>query len=141
MAKTQDNKLPPNPEVKEPGVIPRKRKNYTAEYKLRVLKETDLLKGQSGAIGAYLRKEGLYTSVLAEWRKQRDSGSLSALSQKRGRKPKHTPAEIELMRLEKENQRLSEQLRQANLIIEAQKKISEILQVAMQPQQSNGVAP
>ena len=127
--KTQSGKVQiaavPNPEVREPGKAPRR--VYTAEYKLRVLKEADLCKRELGAISALLRREGLYSSLLSEWRKQRESGALSALCRKRGRKPTRTPQEVENDLLCKENARLEEKLRQANLIIEAQKKIAELL--------------
>lgn len=126
MAKSQNIKAAPNPEVKEPD-SKGKRKYRTAAFKLRILKEVDGLKGQTGAIGELLRKEGVFSSQLTEWRRLRDSGSLSSLSVKRGRKAKTSPESHELTRLEKENRRLQEKLRQAGLIIEAQKKISEIL--------------
>lgn len=123
MTKTPAIKSVPNPEVKEPHEGARKKRaRHTADYKLRILKEADLLKRQPGAIGALLRREGLYSSLLSEWRKQRDSGALSALSVKRGRKPKMSAQDLEMACLERENRRLQEKLRQANLIIEAQKK-------------------
>lgn len=121
----------PNSEVREPGK-PRRRA-YTADYKMRILKEADLCRGQAGAFVALLRKEGLYSSLLSEWRKQRDSGALSAFSQQRGRKLRRTAEEIENEGLRKQNAMLAEKLRQANLIIEAQKKIAEILGNPIQP--------
>ena len=122
MTKTQAIKAIPNPEVREPqDESAKKRKYHTAAYKMRILKEVDLLKGQPGAIGALLRREGLYSSLLSDWRKQRDSGALSALSVKRGRKPKMSTHEQQIERQEREIKRLQERLRQANLIIEAQK--------------------
>lgn len=127
--KTEDGKSKlvavPNPEVLEPRKQPRRA--YTADYKIRVLKEVDLCRGETGAITALLRREGLYSSLLSEWRKQRDSGALSAFSRKRGRKPRRTREEIENDNLRKQNTRLEGRLRQANLIIAAQKKIAEIL--------------
>jgi transposase-like protein len=128
----------PNPEVKEPGSVPRKRKNHTSDYKLRILKEAEICRNQPGGIAALLRREGLYSSTLADWRKQRDSGALSALSKKRGPKQKTTAQELELIHLKTQNQRLEEKLRQANLIIEAQKKISEILGISTQLNSSDG---
>jgi transposase-like protein len=104
-----------------------KRRRHTAEYKLRILKETDLCRGQPGAVAALLRKEGLYASVLSVWRKQRDTGALSAMSGKRGRKPKGIPQDLEIQQLRKEKGRLEEKLRQAELIIDLQKKVAAIL--------------
>jgi len=122
MAKSQGIKVVPDPEVKEPqgtGSC----KYRTANFKLRILKDVDALKGQTGAIGEVLRKEGVFSSQLSEWRKQRDNGALSALSAKRGRKAKTLVQDRDLERLAKENRRLQEKLRQANLIIEAQKTL------------------
>jgi len=121
----------PSPEVREPGT--RARRAYTTDYKMRVLKEADLCRGEAGAVTALLRREGLYSSLLSEWRKQRNSGALSAFSQKRGRKPRRTAEEIENEGLRKQNAMLAEKLRQANLIIEAQKKIAEILGNPIRP--------
>lgn len=135
MASTQNIKALPNPEGKSEGLA-KKRKVLTAEYKIRILKEADALKGQPGAIGALLRREGLYSSSLSQWRKERDSGALSALSAKRGRKSKFTPQQLIVEKQAREIERLQEKLRQANLIIEAQKKISEIMQ-SMTPQDDN----
>lgn len=113
-------------EVKEPGSFPQRRM-HTARYKLDILKEADLCKGKCGAIGALVRREGLYSSALTTWRRERESGALSALTHNRGRKLKHGPVEMENERLKKDNQRLEAKLRQAKLIIEVQKKVSEIL--------------
>lgn len=102
-----------------------KRRQYTAEYKLRILQELDGSQGQ-GETGALLRREGLYSSHLTEWRRQRTNGELDGLtSQKRGPKPE--VATVELTRLQTENERLRERLRQAELIIEVQKKVSQLL--------------
>lgn len=135
MEKSQNIKAAPNPEVKEPD--PKGMRKYrTAAFKLRLLKEVDGLKGQSGAIGELLRKEGVFSSQLTEWRKLRDSGALSSLSAKRGPKTKVSAESHKLIRLEQENRRLQEKLRQAGLIIEAQKKISEILSLGASMSQS-----
>lgn len=120
----------PSPEVK-PSQPPRRR--YTVDYKLRILKEADVCRGESGAVSALLRREGLYSSLLSEWRKQRDQGALAAFSVKRGRKAKKTTAEIELDRLRKRNEEIEEKLRQARLIIEAQKKIAALLGNPIEP--------
>jgi transposase-like protein len=106
-----------------------KRQQYTAEYKLRILREADICRA-SGEIGALLRREGLYSSHLTTWRRQRERGELDGLSpQKRG--PKADPQAVELAKLQRENARLRERLRKAELVIEVQKKVSQILGVAL----------
>jgi transposase-like protein len=114
------------PEVRERPT----RRHFEAEYKLRILEEADRCI-QPGQLGELLRREGLYSSHLNTWRRQRDAGVLQGLrSQKRGRKPKRKdPLALEVERLKDENQRLAERLRQAETIIEVQKKISEMLAV------------
>lgn len=107
-----------------------KRRQYTAEYKLRILREVEACQG-SGEIGALLRREGLYSSNLTNWRRQRGSGELEGLStHKRG--PKVDPQAVELARLKRENERLQERLRKAELIIEVQKKVAQILGVPIE---------
>jgi transposase len=115
---------PPDPEV--PEKKPRRR--FTAKYKLRVLAEADSCT-KSGQLGALLRREGLYSSNLTTWRRQRDEGLLHALSpKKRGRKKKEkNQLAKKVAQLERENRRLHKKLHHADLIIEAQKKMSEIL--------------
>ncbi len=117
---------PPDPEV--PEKKPRRR--FTAKYKLRVLAEADLCT-KSGQLGALLRREGLYSSNLTTWRRQQDEGLLHALSpKKRGRKKKEkNPLSKKVAQLERENRRLQKKLHHADLIIEAQKKMSEILEI------------
>lgn len=106
-----------------------KRQQYTAEYKLRILREVDTCRA-SGEIGALLRREGLYSSYLTTWRRQRERGELDRLSpQKRG--PKTDPQVVELAKLQRENAGLRERLRKAELVIEVQKKVSQILGVAL----------
>jgi transposase len=114
----------PDSEVK---VERQKRRRLTAQYKLDVLKKADLCLARDGSLGELLRREGLYSSQLAEWRRQRKEGMLSAFGRKRGPKPKWTDTARENQRLNKEVRRLSKKLEQAQLIIEAQKKIAEIL--------------
>ncbi|WP_242050362.1 IS3 family transposase [Oculatella sp. FACHB-28] len=108
----------PNPEVLEKA----QRRIHTAEYKLRILQETDTC--NEGQIGAILRREGLYSSHLTTWRRQRQAGQLAALTDnKRGRKPTpENPLSAEVERLRRENQRLGQRLEQAELIIDIQKK-------------------
>ena len=111
-----------DPEVPERA----KRRRFTAEYKLRIVQEAD--RCSSGEVGSLLRREGLYSSHLAVWRRQRDEGALSSLSKKRGRKAKRSPEEIELERLRKENAGLRERQRQLELIVAAQKKVAALEQ-------------
>ena len=113
-------------EVPDPEVVPRaKRRQFTTAYKLRVLEEADQYQ-EAGQIGALLRREGLYSSHLARWRQLREQGQLQALgSGKRGRKPE--PQNEELKQLRQDNQRLRAQLEQAELVLEVQKKLSQLL--------------
>jgi transposase len=97
-----------------------KRKQFSAAEKLRILREVDACQG-SGEIGALLRREGIYSSYLTTWRRQRERGELDGLApQKRG--PKEDPQVVENARLQRENERLREELRKAHLIIDVQKK-------------------
>jgi transposase len=134
MAGTPDKaaSLPPDPEV--PEKKPRRR--FTAAYKLRILKEYDAC-SVAGEIGALLRREGLYHSNINTWLRQRDEGALHGLTpRKRGRKPTQVnPLSREVARLARENRKLSKKLQQAEIIIDVQKKISEILGIS---QNSNG---
>jgi transposase-like protein len=116
----------------EPEVLPQaKRRNFTASYKLWVLEEADKCRQQPGQIGALLRREGLYSSHLTTWQRQREAGQMAGLKpQKRGRRANEEAAEINQLR--HENKRLTRQLEQAELIIEAQKKLSEILGITLE---------
>jgi transposase len=117
----------PDPEV--PEKKPRRR--FTTAYKLRILKEQDACTDY-GEVGALLRREGLYYSNISTWRRQRDEGALRGLTpKKRGRKTKKVnPLANEVAKLERENRKLSKKLKQAETIIEVQKKISEILGIS-----------
>ena len=121
----------PSPEVPEKA----SRRRFEAAYKLRILAESERCTA-AGQLGELLRREGLYSSHLTTWRKQRDAGALEALAPKqRGRKPKRRDSlALERDRLERENRRLSERLRQAETIIEVQKKVSEMLGISMTSQ-------
>lgn len=124
----------------EPEVLENKpRRKFTAAYKLRVLNQADQC-SQPGEIGALLRKEALYSSLLTTWRRQRQEGTLQGLSpKKRGRKAKPIdPSAARIVQLEKENLRLKQNLRKAEIIIEAQKKISEILGIDQSLEDSQG---
>lgn len=116
--------LSPNSEVS----AQQPRRKFTAGYKLRVLKEAESC-NEPGQIGQLLRREGLYFSNLTTWRRQLDQGLLDAMSpKKRGRKNKEiNPLAERVAQLEKENRRLEQRLKQAEIIIDAQKKLSEIL--------------
>jgi transposase len=119
-----NDSLKPDPEVPEN----RPRRRFTAQYKLRILDEVDATSDQ-GHLGAMLRREGLYYSNIRTWRQQQDQGVLHGLSpRKRGRKAKAVnPLAQKVAALERENRRLHKKLKQAETIIEVQKKVSEIL--------------
>ena len=120
MTEEQNSKPEGRTETEKP-----KRGQHTAEYKLRILRELDESTGK-GEVGAILRREGLYSSLISKWREQREQGSLNGLSgQRRG--PKVNPNAAELARLQRENKRLREQLERAELIIEVQKKVARLM--------------
>jgi transposase len=125
--------LVPNPEVLEKPL----RRRFTAEYKLRILQEVDAL-SETGQIGALLRREGLYSSNLTTWRRQRDNGTIEALSpKKRGRKAlRQDPLIQENEQLRRQNERLARRLKKAEAIIDFQKKISEILGIPLSQPES-----
>jgi transposase-like protein len=107
----------------DPQAVPKaERRHFSVEYKVRMLAEADACT-ERGQIGALLRREGLYSSHLDKWRKQRAQGQLGP--QKRGRKP--DPQAAEVARLRQEVERLQVRLRQAETIIEVQKKLAGLL--------------
>lgn len=111
-----------------------KRRTFTAEYKQRILREADgaLASGADGAVGELLRREGLYSSHLTEWRRQRDAGERAGLTpQKRGRKQTRNAQSIEVARLEQRIAQLETQLQKAETIIDVQKKLSLLLGVTL----------
>ena len=120
--------LPPDPEVPEKA----RRRQFSAEYKLRILAEADVC-AESGGIGALLRREGLYFSHLVTWRRQRGEGALSGLEpRKRGRKPKEiNPLARKLAEAEAKNRKLERRLAEAQIIIEFQKKVAEVLGIPL----------
>ena len=122
----------PDSEVPEKAV----RRRFTAEYKRRILREAETCK-EIGRLGALLRREGLYSSNLNTWRRQAELGTLEALSpKKRGPKEKKPdPSLRRIAELEKVTQKLEHKLRQAELIIAAQKKIAEIFQMPLDPKE------
>jgi transposase-like protein len=114
-------------------VVPAKvqRRQFTAEYRRRILKEADACK-KHGALGALLRREGLYSSHLVNWRRQRDQGELvTGRARKRGPVPK--PVDPKMRQLEVENRRLQRKLARAETIITLQKKVAEILGIPLKP--------
>jgi transposase-like protein len=121
----QPNGRAPDPEV---SARPRRR-TFTAEYKRDILKQVD--GAERGDVGAILRREALYSSHLAEWRKERERGTLVALSKKRGPKPKKDPLVDENERLKRENEKLKKQLAQAAVIIDVQKKVASLLGIPL----------
>jgi len=122
----------PDPEVTERA----KRRRFTGEYKLRILREADSCKGD-GDLGALLRREGLYSSHLASWRQQRDKIAEAGLkARKRG--PKSKVADPRVRQLERENARLKQRLEQAETIISFQKKLSQLLGISLKTPDGDG---
>ena len=123
----------PDPEVTERA----KRRRFTAEYKLRILRQADACKGD-GDIGALLRREGLYSSQLAAWRRRRDELAKTGLkASKRG--PKAKVVDPRVKQLKRENARLQRRLDRVELMLEIQKKASEMLGISLnQPDKDEG---
>lgn len=125
----------PDPEVRAVA----KRRQFSAAYKLAVLEEADRCTS-CGAIGELLRREGLYSSHLTTWRREREAGALEALGRRRGRKVKLTPEQRRIATLEASNTRLGRELEQARTIIGVQKKLCTLLGLptAEQPESGEG---
>lgn len=107
-----------------------KRRAFTAEYKRRMLREAEAAaaSGEDGAIGELLRREGLYSSHLTEWRRARDAGELAGLTpQKRGRKASRPALADEVARLQRQVAKLEQDLYKANTIVDVQKKLASLL--------------
>ena len=123
-----DGGATPDPEVVQRPV----RRHFTAAYKQRILNEVDAA-ADSRTIGRILRREGLYSSHLASWRKTREQSQRTALEpKKRGPKPTaKNPLQAENAKLTRENARLNKKLRRAELIIDLQKKVSQILGITL----------
>lgn len=121
--------VPPDPEVVER----RGRRRFTSAYKAGIVQQAMACR-EHGEIGALLRREGLYSSQLSAWRAQYERGALRGLADDtRGRKSKRNPLDAEVHRLRKQNTRLESRLKQAEAIIEIQKKVSEILGIPLAP--------
>jgi transposase-like protein len=112
----------PDPELVERP----KRRRFSAEYKLRVLREAEAC-SRPGEIGALLRREGLYSSHLVDWRRARDAGALEALDRPRGRKPSN-PLEVENAELRRRAERAEAELGKARRVIEIQGNVSALLE-------------
>jgi transposase-like protein len=113
----------PDPEVLDKA----RRRQFTADYKRRILSEADSTM-EAGAIGALLRREGLYSSHLTHWRRQRDRGLAPC---RRGPKSKRDPLFDEVRKLKLENGQLTQRLARAELIIDVQKKVSSLLGIPL----------
>lgn len=125
----------PEPEVPSKA----QRRKFSAQYKKKILEEAADCKGRPGAMGALLRREGLYSSHLTTWRKQREKGELDGLApKKRGRKARPVnPLVRQVRELEVENRRLQKQLDKAETIISFQKKLSEMLGVPLHQKEND----
>jgi len=123
---------PPDPELVERA----RRRRFSAEYKLRVLREADAC-SKPGEIGALLRREGLYSSLLTEWRRQRERGSLEALDRPRGR-PKADPREAQIAVLKRRLERAERELEKARKVIEVQGNVSALLGELLEPRGAQG---
>jgi transposase len=120
--KGEESKSDPEPEVLERARPPRQ---YPAKYKAEILAEYERL--DKAGKGALLRREGLYTSLISEWRKQRDRGAMSELSRPSGRQAAD-PKDLEIARLRKRAERAEAELDKAHKVIEVQGKLSALLE-------------
>lgn len=117
----------PDPELRPHA----RRRRFTAEYRMRIVREADACV-ERGQLGALLRREGLYSSHLADWRRLRDQAALHELAERRrGRKPTH-PAEIENVRLRQEVVRLTRELDKAHTVIDVQGKVAALLGIELE---------
>jgi transposase-like protein len=124
MTENADKKIEKNPEVTEKA----SRRRFTTEYKRRIALEAQRCT-EPGEIGALLRREGLYASVVSRWRRQLQEESLTSSKKSNSvPSPAQPSAAKEIASLKRENERLKERLRQAELIIDVQKKVSEMIQ-------------
>lgn len=105
-----------------------KRRVFTAKYKARILREADACAGKRGALGALLRREGLYSSHLTSWRKEAEAG-LEA--RKRGAKAKVDARDRRIAQLERQLRRSNERAERAEALVELQKKVSQLMGIAL----------
>jgi transposase len=122
----------PDPELVEQA----RRRTFSAEYKLRILQEADACT-QPGEIGALLRREGLYTSHLTYWRKQRREGALKELGRPRGRKPADR-RDLEVAELRRRAERAEAELAKARKVIEIQGNVSALLEQMLGAEGASG---
>jgi transposase len=123
--------------VPDPELVERaKRRRFSAEYKLRILRLADACT-RPGEIGTLLRREGLYTSHLTAWRKQRDAGALEMLDRKRGRKPADR-RDAENAALRRRLERVEAELEKARRVIEVQGNVSALLGELLAPKGAPG---
>ena len=110
-----------------------RRRTFTAKDKLRILADVDRAAGTGAAVGAVLRREGIYSSTLCDWRRQRDAGAFNALvPAKRGPKAVATnPSDAEMAMLRKHNARLAQRLARAEAVIDIQKKVAALLGIPL----------
>jgi len=128
-----DDTAPPDPEVPERSLG---RRQFSAKYKAKILAEYDTL--PRSARGALLRREGLYSSLIVTWRRQRDQGADAALARPAGRQ-KADPRDREIVRLKREVDRLGNELDKSRQVVEIQKKLSALLeQLATDSTAENG---
>lgn len=121
----------------DPEVIARpERRQFSAEYKLRILEEID--QAGPGETGRILRREGLYSSLLTEWRRSRKAGAMGALAKTRGRKRKpENPLEQRVRQLERELAKAQEDLRRAHIILDVQEKVSKLLGIDLKSEKDS----
>ena len=129
----QDVAAPPaDPELVERA----HQRRFSAEYRLRIMREADAC-SKPGEIGALLRREGLCSSLLTEWRRQRERGSLAALERPRGR-PRADPREAQIAGLQRRLERAERELEKARRVIEVQGNVSALLGDLLEPRGSQG---
>ncbi len=121
----------PDPELVEKP----KRRRFTAAYKLEILAKADVC-SKPGEIGALLRREGLYSSLLTEWRRARDAGALGALERPRGR-PRADPRDVQIAALQRRVERVEAELVKARKVIEVQGNVSALLGELLEPRGAN----
>ena len=118
---TGDRQERPDPEVPEKA----RRRTFTAQYKLEVLAAYDA--AGPGEKGAILRREGLYSSHIVDWRRSRDSGALAGPGRPRGR-PAADPRDAQIARLQKEKAKLEQELAKARFVVDVQSKLQALLE-------------
>jgi transposase len=127
LARAQDGVVDePDPEVADPAARPRRR-SFTAEYKARIVEEYDALPVGSTERGALLRRAGLYTSHISEWRRARDAGARDGLAPKA--KPRRSAEQVELEKLRRRNERLEAELAKTRLALEITGKAHALLEL------------